>query len=426
MKKIIVLVVIILIVAFGIFYLATDTLKPTETLSDLEASKLANEAYLDILIDMEQYDKDSVEKYRLLETAMRIARELDLVQSIEEPIYREYVPRETVHTIIQELTGITLEGPIVEEDFYYLYDDENDYYYIVPVGTDWIHLGKVKEAIKKGNLYTINCTGVVSDYNGGTDTVYDNMKVTLLKRDDYKYVKYQLGGIETSERKQFDAYNPYEANEYGISELGRSLVAYSFTPSAYDRTILLNFEIHGFEDKFDRDGQVLVDTANRLMEYYNENPEAYRNTRIVIVPSANPDGLAEGTSNNGFGRCNASGIDLNRDFDAEYKVFTNERNKTLEAFSAPESRALRDLVLQYDPDVVIDFHGWENDTIGDGSIAEIFEEELNLAHKTEFNVNCSGYFSYWAHLNGAEALLVEFTDENIPFDNLVKALDKII
>ena len=47
---------------------------------------------------------------------------------------------------------------------------------------------------------------------------------------------------------------------------------------------------------------MLVDTANKLIEYYSENEEAYRNTRVIIVPCANPDGLKDGTTNNGFGR----------------------------------------------------------------------------------------------------------------------------
>lgn len=60
---------------------------------------------------------------------------------------------------------------------------------------------------------------------------------------------------------------------YGTSENGRDLICYSFTPKNYNRTVLLNFAIHGFEDDYDADGQVLVDAANELIEYYSEFEE---------------------------------------------------------------------------------------------------------------------------------------------------------
>lgn len=426
MKKIIVLVVTLLLIALGIVYFSTDVFRPANALNELETSKLSNESYLDILVNIKKFSKEKIDNEKILEAAMRIARELELVKFAESPVYVEYVPRETVHKIIEELTGVKLESPIEPEDFYYMYDKENDYYYIVPIGTDWIHIGSLKNATKKGNTYEINCTAEETDYNGTVLATYENVKISLKKKPNQKYVKYQLISIDSTEPIVVEQYEPIDVTQYGTSEEGRALLCHSFTPEEYERTILLNFAIHGFEDNYDKDGQVLVDTANKLIEYYSENEEAYRNTRIFIVSCANPDGLEDGTTNNGFGRCNANGVDLNRDFDAEHKVFTNARNKTLEPFSAAESRALRDLVNEIEADVVIDFHGWLNMTIGDASLAEIFEEEMSLKNKTAFNNRCNGYFSYWAHLNGAEALLVEFKDEKIPFEKLVSALDKII
>ena len=426
MKKYIVLVITLLLIELGVVYFSTDVFKPVKELSEMETSKLSNEAYLDILVNIKNFNKEKFDNEKILEAAMRIARELELVKYVETPVYVEYVPRETVHKIIEELTGVKPEQAIEIEDFYYMYDRENDYYYIVPIGTDWIHIGNLKNAFEKGNTYEVNCTAEETDYSGTVLATYESVKINLKKRSNQKYVKYQLISIDSTEPIIAEQYDPIDTMQYGTSEKGRALLCHSFTPKEYDRTILLNFAIHGFEDNYSKDGQVLVDTANKLIEYYSENEEAYRNTRVIIVPCANPDGLKDGTTNNGFGRCNANGVDLNRDFDAEHKVFTNARNKTSEPFSAAESRALRDLVNEVEADVVIDFHGWLNMTIGDASLAEIFEEELSLKNKTAFNNRCNGYFSYWAHLNGAEALLVEFKDENIPFEKLVDALDKII
>lgn len=216
---------------------------------------------------------------------------------------------------------------------------------------------------------------------------------------------------------------------YGTSERGRDLVCYSISGKAYTRTILLNFAIHGFEDNYARDGQVLVDAANALINTYrNSTLVKDNNCRLLIIPSANPDGVLEGTTNNGFGRCNAAGIDLNRDFDANYVACTNNsRNYTPYAFSAKESRALRDLCLTENPDVVLDLHGWLNTTIGDAELAEVFSAKMGLAHQVGFtSTNCKGYFANWAHQQGALALLVEFTNPSINMTNLTNAINSLI
>ena len=215
---------------------------------------------------------------------------------------------------------------------------------------------------------------------------------------------------------------------YGKSESGRDLVYYDFTPENYTATVLLNFAIHGYEDEYNADAQVLVDTAEALIEHYNTiYPEGCK-TRLIIIPCANPDGLYDGTTNNGFGRCNANGVDLNRDFDANYKSYSSARNYTPYAFSAAESRALRDLYFSVQPKAVIDFHGWENCTIGNYELAQIFEEEMGLTHSVNFmTTNAAGYFSNWAYQQGSYSLLVEFTNSHsINFSQLVASVDRLI
>ena len=213
---------------------------------------------------------------------------------------------------------------------------------------------------------------------------------------------------------------------YGTSELGRDLVAWVIYPANYTRTILLNFEIHGWEDSYAADGQILVNLGNALVEYYAQS-ESMNGCRLIIIPSCNPDGLTEGTTNNGFGRCNAQGVDLNRDFDVAYQSYSSARNYTPYAFSAKESSALRDLVLASNPEIAIDFHGWENCTIGDSEVAEVFSLYAGLNHKTEFTTNAHGYFAYWAESQGAKGLLVEFTSPyTVDTSNVIQAINALI
>lgn len=285
----------------------------------------------------------------------------------------------------------------------------------------------------------------ISHMQGNPDANADgsvNLKdVTLLQR-------YLAGGwdvelpqisepsdeVLNEDLKQYDILSNEVSNDgvtcmsfrYGKSVQGRDLVCWSICQEGYSRTILLNFEIHGWEDSYAADGQLLVDLGNNLVKNYREY-EDLKGCRLLIIPSANPDGLAEGTTNNGFGRCNANGVDLNRDFDANHQVSTESRNYTEYPFSAQESQALRDLVWAASPEIVIDFHGWQNFTLGSSELAEVFSLYTGLNHRRELTDSATGYFSYWAQLQGAEAALVEFKDTNsINTQNVIQAVDHLV
>lgn len=46
----------------------------------------------------------------------------------------------------------------------------------------------------------------------------------------------------------------------------------------------MDFAIHGFEDEYYRDGQVLVNEANALIEYFSVHTAQLKNYTLVIVP----------------------------------------------------------------------------------------------------------------------------------------------
>ncbi len=212
---------------------------------------------------------------------------------------------------------------------------------------------------------------------------------------------------------------------YGQSAMGRDLECTIIEPERYDRTVLAVFAMHGFEGFYDRDGQTLVDAANAIIEYFEAQDTMY-GCRLIVVPCANPDGLEDGTSAKDFGHNNKRGINLNRDFDVAYESYPRGENHTPHPFSAPESCALRDLVLKYTPDVVLDFHGFDSYTIGDSELSVVFEEEMDRIHLINFNSKYHGNFAFWAREQGAMSLMVYMPDPDFSQQKLIRAMERIV
>ncbi len=106
-------------------------------------------------------------------------------------------------------------------------------------------------------------------------------------------------------------------------------------------TVLILATIHGDEYA----GTPLV---QRLEEHLQQHPELLNDRRVVIMPIANPDGFARGT------RTNVNGIDLNRNFPASN--FAAKNRHGARPLSEPESRAIYDVLHEYDPARVVSIH----------------------------------------------------------------------
>ena len=85
-----------------------------------------------------------------------------------------------------------------------------------------------------------------------------------------------------------------------------------------------------------------------LAEHLTDNPELLRDRRVIVVAVANPDGMAART------RENIRGVDLNRNFEARNRK--NNRTNGLGALSEPESRAIRTVIQEFNPDRIITLH----------------------------------------------------------------------
>ncbi len=106
-------------------------------------------------------------------------------------------------------------------------------------------------------------------------------------------------------------------------------------------TILILAAIHGSEPA----GVPLIE---RLAEHLQSNRHILEGKQVLLIPIANPDGLAQGT------RGNARDVDLNRNFEAANRE--NSRLYGMVGLSEPESRALHGLIVTYRPDRIVSIH----------------------------------------------------------------------
>ncbi|MBO5143450.1 MAG: hypothetical protein J6C46_10780 [Clostridia bacterium] len=211
-KKILIILAIIILLAIVIFQFSlkdnnteenlpsspaiTDDKNAVEVTDATQIEKIKNDSYLNILLQIKTFDNLNISYEPLLEAAMRIAGELNLYQVPDNGVYVEYVPRNVVHELIYELSGIRIEAPIIIEDFYYLYDEAGDYYYIVPIGSDWLELDTLSSIhyTSTSDNYIIKCSATnLTDY--AIKTNYPDVEVRLKYKASNNYIKYQLISI---------------------------------------------------------------------------------------------------------------------------------------------------------------------------------------------------------------------------------------
>ncbi len=99
--------------------------------------------------------------------------------------------------------------------------------------------------------------------------------------------------------------------------------------------------IHGNE-------QAGIPLVHRLEKYLQQNPKMLEKRKVLLLPIANPDGVANNS------RYNARGIDLNRNFPAHNRINSNRFGRT--ALSEPETRFIFELIRKYNPDRIVSIH----------------------------------------------------------------------
>lgn len=107
--------------------------------------------------------------------------------------------------------------------------------------------------------------------------------------------------------------------------------------------LLVIATIHGTEPA----GTPLVESFDKWLI---DHPEQLEGRQVVIVPVANPDGMAAGE------RFNTRGVDLNRNFPAGNWEETSRNMHGDAPLSEPESRILMQVVCRFFPNRVVSIH----------------------------------------------------------------------
>lgn len=126
---------------------------------------------------------------------------------------------------------------------------------------------------------------------------------------------------------------------------GREIKAYIFNPDKKPTTLIIG-GIHGDENSG-------VSLAHSLLREIRHRFLSGFPGGIIIIPVANPDGLAAKT------RGNARGIDINRNFptgDFRSGFFRQRFNPGKRAASEPETRAILEVASRFRPDLILTFH----------------------------------------------------------------------
>ncbi len=234
----------------------------------------------------------------------------------------------------------------------------------------------------------------------------------------------------------------------GTSVEGRDISVHTFGTG--DTHILFVGGIHG---GYEWNSVLLAYEFIEFGEIFDRLPE---NTMVSVIPNLNPDGLfavvpVEGpfaftevpnpSNRVAEGRFNANGVDLNRNFDCNWAPESTWRGNVVSAgtgpFSEPEAAALRDYVLQTNPDAVIFWHSQANNVYAsecnNGPLPETLEIMQRYADAGEYGAVASfdaypitGDAEGWLASIGIPAITVELESfDSIEFGRNMAGVDAL-
>jgi hypothetical protein len=221
----------------------------------------------------------------------------------------------------------------------------------------------------------------------------------------------------------------------GFSAGGHALEVYSFGQGPKHDMI-----IGGIHGGYEWNTIVL---AEQLITYINDNPAVIPNdVTLYILPDMNPDGDLR--SHDEYGRVNANGVDLNRNFPVGWTAAWNRNGcydmtpttSGTEPGSEPETRLVMNFIASYSIQALIDYHSAALGIFPGGTPWDVPSRQLadELAKVTTYpfppiNTGCiySGTLPDYAVSVGAAAVDMELTNhQDTDFEMNVGALKVLL
>lgn len=151
--------------------------------------------------------------------------------------------------------------------------------------------------------------------------------------------------------------------------------------------------------------------AHQLMDYLKANPNVIpKNLKVTVIPVLNPDGLKKVVGTTGrfspsdvssseatviSGRFNGNTVDLNRNFDCDWKTSAKWQTKTVSGgsavFSEPESKAIKSYIETNNPEAVVVWYSAAGGVFASNCHTGISAETSAL---TKLFAKASGYKPY--------------------------------
>lgn len=233
-----------------------------------------------------------------------------------------------------------------------------------------------------------------------------------------------------------DASIPFEqVIPIGQSVKGKPIEVFQFGSGETQRLIVAG--MHGGNE------YNTINLADELIAHVRANPEVIpADKTLFILRNLNPDGEARG--HNFDGRTNENGVDLNRNWDSNWKIDWNRTNcwvyrpVTGGPFpnSEPETQALFNFIQRNNIDAIINYHSAALGIFPGGqpyaAMSMLLSEQLHEATGYPYppiDIGCeyTGMFTDWAADNGIAAADVELTNHrDTDFNQNLKALHVLL
>jgi predicted deacylase len=221
----------------------------------------------------------------------------------------------------------------------------------------------------------------------------------------------------------------------GHSVQNRPLEVYRFGTGRTERLIVAG--MHGGGE------YNTIQLADLLITHLKEHPEIIpADKTLYILRDLNPDGEARAHSY--LGRANANGVDLNRNWDANWQKDWPRAGCWTQTYvtggkspgSEPETKALAAFIESHHFDAIINYHSAALGIFAGGLPPDDYSIRLAkaVAAVTTYsyppiNAGCvyTGGFTDWANEKGIAALDVELTDHtNTDYEMNLKVLETLL